>query len=127
MLLVLFAVSVTAGMLLAGSAAAVSPWFMITIPTAPAAAAFSALISNVQRPRWSRAMFPAGNPTQSEVSQPLVDVLPSPSWMSTGVTFAVTSPGSVWVIAPKWTPSVYVVGFGAICWSADGPTTSNAR
>ena len=102
--LVLLAVSVTAGMLLR-SAAAVLPWLKITIPTAPAAAAFSAFISKVHVPRWSSAMFPAGKPAKSAASQPLVDVLPSPSCRSTAVTSAVTSPGSVWVIAPKSTPS----------------------
>ena len=51
---------------------------------APAAAAFSALISKVQVPRWISAMLPAGKPAKSPASQPLVDVLPSPSWMSTG-------------------------------------------
>ena len=70
------------------------PWLKNTTPTAPAAAAFSALISKVHVPRWMRAMFPAGKPVKSAASQPLVDVLPSPSWMSTGVTVAVTSPGS---------------------------------
>ncbi len=102
--LVLLAVSVTAGMpWRAGSA--VSPWLKITIPMAPAAAAFSALISNVQVPRCSSAMFPAGKPAKSAASHPLVEVLPSPSWRSTAVTAAVTSPGSVWVIAPKSVPS----------------------
>ena len=48
--LVLLAVSVTAGMPLR-SGAAVLPWLKITIPIAPAAAAFSAFSSNVQVPR----------------------------------------------------------------------------
>ena len=59
--LVLFAVSVTAGMPLR-SGAAVLPWLKITIPTAPAAAAFSAFSSKVHVPRWSNAMLPAGKP-----------------------------------------------------------------
>src|SRR5215208_2789813 len=46
--LVLLAVSVTAGMLLRSSAA-VLPWLKITIPTAPAAAAFSALSRTCSR------------------------------------------------------------------------------
>ena len=75
--LVLLAVSVTAGMPLR-SGAAVLPWLKITIPTAPAAAAFSALISNVQVPRCSSAMFPAGKPAKSAASHPLVEVLPRP-------------------------------------------------
>ena len=102
--LVLLAVSVTAGMPLR-SGAVVLPWLKITIPTAPAAAAFSALISNVQSPRCSSAMFPAGKPAKSDASQPLVEVLPRPNCRSTAVTAAVTSPGSLWVIAPKSTPS----------------------
>ena len=102
--LVLLAVSVTAGMPWRPGSA-VSPWLKITMPTAPAAAAFSALISNVQAPRWSRAMFPAGKPAKSAASQPLVVVLPRPSWRSTGVTAAVTSPGSDWSITPKSTSS----------------------
>ena len=124
--LVLLAVRVTAGMpWRLGSA--VLPWFMITMPTAPAAAAFSAFSSKVQTPRWSNAMFPAGKPAKSAASHPLVDVLPRPSCRSTAVTFAVTSPESVWVIAPKSTPSTYVIVPGATCCSVDGPTTSNAR
>ena len=102
--LVLLAVSVTAGMPLR-SGAVVLPWLKITIPTAPAAAAFSAFSSNVQVPRWSNAMFPAGKPAKSEASHPLVEVLPRPSCRSTAVTAAVTSPGSDWVIGPKSTPS----------------------
>ena len=124
--LVLLAVSVTAGMLLR-SVAVVLPWLKITIPTAPAAAAFSAFSSNVQVPRWSSAMFPAGKPAKSDASHPLVEVLPRPSCRSTAVTAAVTSPGSDWVIGPKSTPSTYVTAFGAVCWRAEGPTTSNAR
>ena len=109
--LVLFAVSVTAGMPFR-SGAVVLPWLKMTIPTAPAAAAFSAFSSKVQVPRRSKAMFPAGKPAKSAASQPLVDVLPRPSWRSTFVTFAVTSPGSVWLIAPKSTPSTYVTHAG---------------
>ena len=100
--LVLLAVSVTGGMPMRSG---VFPWLKITIPTAPAAAAFSAFSSKVQTPRWSSAMFPAGKPAKSAVSQPLVEVLPSPNWRSTPVTAAVTSPGSDWSITPKSTSS----------------------
>ena len=103
--LVLLAVSVTAGMPLR-SGAVVLPWLKITIPTAPFAAASSALISKVHVPRCSSAMLPSGKPSQSACSHPLVEVLPRPSARSTGVTAAVTSPASLWVIAPKSVPSV---------------------
>ena len=46
-------------------------------------------------------MLPAGKPAKSVASHPLVDVLPSPSWRSTAVTAAVTSPGSECGVAPK--------------------------
>ena len=100
--LVLFAVSVTGGMPVRSG---VLPWLKITIPTAPAAAAFSAFSSKVQTPRWSSAMFPAGKPAKSVVSQPLSEVFPSPSLRSTAVTGAVTSPGSDWSMTPKSTSS----------------------
>ena len=74
--------SVTAGMPLR-SGAAVLPWLKKRMPTAPAAAAFSPLISNVQVPRWISAMLPAGKPVKSAASHPLVDALPSPSARST--------------------------------------------
>jgi hypothetical protein len=80
---------------------AVSPWLKNSTPDAPAAAAFSALISNVQVPRWIRAMLPAGKPAKSAASHPLVEVLPAPSMRSTGVTSAVTSPGSDCGVAAK--------------------------
>ena len=48
-------------------------------------------------------MFPAGKPAKSVASQPLVEVLLSPSMRSTAVTGAVTSPGSDWSITPKST------------------------
>ena len=69
-------------------------------------------------------MLPAGNPAKSAGSQPLVEVFPIPSWRSTGVTAAVTSPGSDCGVAPKSVPSTYVVGVGAVCASAEGPTSS---
>jgi hypothetical protein len=43
----------------------VLPWLNMIAPEAPAAAAFSALISNVHVPRWISAMFPAGNHAKS--------------------------------------------------------------
>ena len=43
-------------------------------------------------------MLPAVKPAKSPGSQPLVEVLPSPSWMSIGVTAAVTLPGSEWSV-----------------------------
>jgi hypothetical protein len=96
---------VTAGIpLRAGSA--VLPWLKKITPAAPAASAFSAFSSNVHTPRWIRAMSPAGNPAKSDDSQPLVEVLPIPNWMSTGVTAAVTSPGSVWGDGAKSVPSM---------------------
>jgi len=73
-----------------------SPWLKNATPTAPAAAAFSIFCSNVQAPRWTSAMLPAGKLAKSAVSHPLVDLFPSPSCRSTAVTGAVTSPGSVW-------------------------------
>ena len=100
--LVLLAVRVTGGIPVRSG---VLPWLKITIPTAPAAAAFSAFSSKVQTPRWSNAMFPAGKPAKSAASQPLVEVFPSPNWRSTPVTGAVTSPGSDWSITPKSVPS----------------------
>ena len=78
-----------------------SPWLKNSTPTAPAAAAFSALTTKLQAPRWISAMLPSGKPAKSSGSQPLVDVLPMPSWMSTAVTGAVTSPGSDCEVAPK--------------------------
>ena len=98
--LVLLAVSVTAGMPWRSSPA-VLPWLKITIPTAPCAAAVSALISKVHVPRCRSAMLPAGKFAKSASSQPLVEVFPIPSCRSTAVTFAVTSPLSLWVISPK--------------------------
>ena len=77
------------------------PWLKKRMPEAPAAAALLPLISNVQVPRWISAMLPAGNPSKSSGSQPLVDVLPRPSWTSTGVTAAVTSPASECGVAAK--------------------------
>ena len=91
---------VTAGMPWRSSSA-VLPWLNSTAAEAPAAAAFSIFCSKVHTPRWRRAMLPAGKPAKSSGSQPDVAVLPSPSWMSTGVTGAVTSPGSVWSSRPK--------------------------
>ncbi len=97
--------SVTAGMLLRSSAV-VLPWLKKMMAEAPAAAALLPLISNVQVPRWISAMLPGVKPSKSSGSQPLVDVLPRPSWTSIGVTGAVTSPGSDCGVAPKSVPSV---------------------
>ena len=46
-------------------------------------------------------MLPAGKPAKSAASHPLVEVLPIPSWRSTGVTAAVTSPGAEWSVTEK--------------------------
>ena len=62
--LVLLAERVTGGMPWRPGSA-VLPWLKITMPMAPAAAAFSAFSSKVHVPRWSNAMFPAGKPTKS--------------------------------------------------------------
>ena len=46
---------------------------------------------------------------------------------STGVTVAVTSPGSDWDVGAKSTSSTYVVGLGEICSSAEGPRSLKAK
>ena len=125
--LVLFAVSVTAGMLLR-SVAVVLPWLKITIPTAPLAAATSALISNVHVPRWSNAMFPAGKPVQSACLATAGQGVAEAEHQVDGRNVRGDVPGSVWVIAPKSMPSTYVIiGSGATFWSCEGPTPSYAR
>ena len=87
-------------------------------PAAPAACALTALTSNVQVPRWMRAMFPAGKPAKSAASHPLVLVLPIPSLRSTGVTVAVRLPGPL----PVNGPVGYVALTGVSCCRVEGPT-----
>jgi hypothetical protein len=47
---------------------------MTTAP-APAFAALVAFVANVQAPRWTSAMSPAGNPAKSAGSQPRLAAL----------------------------------------------------
>ena len=78
---------VTAGMPLR-SASAVLPWLNRIAPTAPAAAAFSLFCSKVHVPALQQGDVAGGEAGEVLASHPLVEVLPRPSWMSTGVTAA---------------------------------------
>ena len=100
------------------SAVARLPWLKMMTPAAPAASALTALSPKGQVPRWSSAMVPAVKSAKSAASHPLVLAFPSPSWRSTGVTAAVTSPAPL----PVNGPVGYVASTGLSCWRVEGPT-----
>ena len=97
----------------------VLPWLKMMTAEAPASCALIALTPNSQVPRWMSAMAPTGNPAKSLSSQPLVTGSRGGArTMSTGTTFAVTSPYPV----PVKIPLPYSAETGATCSSRGGGT-----